>query len=56
MIHRLARALEDARLTDEERQAIAWVCGDVCGYHRADRRHAAGAAGADGVTKRRLKK
>jgi hypothetical protein len=29
MIHRLARALEDARLTDEERQAIAWVCGDV---------------------------
>jgi hypothetical protein len=29
MIHRLARALEAARLTDEERQAIAWVCGDV---------------------------
>jgi hypothetical protein len=29
MIHRLARALESARLTDEERQAIAWVCGDV---------------------------
>jgi hypothetical protein len=29
MIHRLATALEDARLTDEERQAIAWVCGDV---------------------------
>jgi hypothetical protein len=29
MIHRLARALEDARLTNEERQAIAWVCGDV---------------------------
>jgi hypothetical protein len=29
MIHRLARALEAARLTDQERQAIAWVCGDV---------------------------
>jgi hypothetical protein len=29
MIHRLARALEAARLTAEERQAIAWVCGDV---------------------------
>jgi hypothetical protein len=29
MIHRLARALESARLTDEERQAIAWVVGDV---------------------------
>ena len=29
MIHRLARALEAARLTDEERQAIAWLCGDV---------------------------
>jgi hypothetical protein len=55
MIHRLARALEAARLTDEERQAIAWVCGDVCRHHRADRRDAAGTAGADGVTKRRLK-
>ena len=29
MIHRLARALEAARLTAEEREAIAWVCGDV---------------------------
>ena len=29
MIHRLARALEDARLTADERQAIAWVCCDV---------------------------
>jgi hypothetical protein len=29
MIHRLARALEAARLTNEERQAISWVCGDV---------------------------
>jgi hypothetical protein len=43
MIHRLARALEAARLTDEERQAIAWVCGDVR-ISRADRRHAKGIA------------
>jgi hypothetical protein len=27
MIHRLARALEDARLTDQERQAIAQISG-----------------------------
>jgi hypothetical protein len=27
MIHRLARALEAARLTDEERQAIAQISG-----------------------------
>ena len=29
MIHRLAAALASARLTGEERQAIAWACGDV---------------------------
>jgi hypothetical protein len=56
MIHRLARALEDARLTDEERQAIAWVCGDVADITGPTEDHAAETAGADGVTKRRRKK
>jgi hypothetical protein len=55
MIHRLARALEAARLTD--RGAAGYRLGvRRCGrHHRADRRHAAGTAGADGVTKRRQK-
>jgi hypothetical protein len=55
MIHRLARALEAARLTAEERQAIAWVCGDVADITGPTEDHAAGTAGADGVRKRRLK-
>jgi hypothetical protein len=53
MIHRLARALEAARLTAEERQAIAWVCGDVADITGPTEDHVAGTAGADEVTKRR---
>jgi hypothetical protein len=57
MIHRLARALEAARLTAEERQAIAWVCGDVADITGpTEDGHAEGTAGADGVRKRRRRK
>jgi hypothetical protein len=52
MIHRLARALEAARLTAEERQAIAWVCGDVADI-TGPTEITLRTAGADGVTKRR---
>jgi hypothetical protein len=53
MIHRLARALEAARLTAEERQAIAWVCGDVADITGPTEDTLRRTAGADGVTKRR---
>jgi hypothetical protein len=53
MIHRLARALEAARLTAEERQAIAWVCGDVADITGPTEDHVTETAGADEVTKRR---
>jgi hypothetical protein len=56
MIHRLARALEAARLTAEERQAIAWVCGDVADITGPTEATLRGTAGADGVTKRRTER
>ena len=35
MIHRLARALEATRLTDEERQAVEW-CVEMATVHATD--------------------
>jgi hypothetical protein len=55
MIHRLARALEAARLTDRGAAGYRLGLRRCGGYHWADRRNAAGTAGADEVTKRRQK-